>query len=61
MIWKAMALVCVLLNGDVTCPTVMFEDTFRSKQECEGWLVRKRLYGLPKNKKIVMDDCYLQR
>jgi hypothetical protein len=61
MIWKAMALMCILEGGEKSCPTVYFEETFDSKQECEVWLVRTRFYTLPSNKKIVLDDCYLKR
>ena len=59
--WKAMALMCVLEGGEKPCPTVFFDETFETKQKCEVWLVRLRFYGLPNNKKIVLDDCYLER
>jgi|TARA_R100000455_G_scaffold3870_1_gene1327 hypothetical protein len=56
--WKAMALVCMIENGETKCPTELFDTEFESKNECEIWLKRKRFYGMPRNKKIVLDDCY---
>ena len=61
MIWKAMALVCMIENGETKCPTVHFEKEFKNKKECEVWLIRKRFYGMPLNKKIVHDDCYKKK
>lgn len=60
MIWKAMALMCILENGETTCPTVFFDESFTSKRQCEAWLVEKRIFKLSRNKKIVLDDCYQQ-
>ena len=42
-------------------PTVHFEKEFDNQKECEVWLIRKRFYGMPLNKKIVLDDCYKKK
>lgn len=58
MIVKAMALVCtVFAGGDSKCVTEFYPDTFSSTAACEVQLFRWRMYELPRNKKIVLDDC----
>ena len=47
----------VLLNSQNS----NFEKEFKNKKECEVWLIRKRFYGMPLNKKIVLDDCYKKK
>jgi len=61
MMWKAMALVCMIEDGETKCPTVFFEKEFETEKKCEVWLIRKRFYGMPRNKKIVLDDCYKKK
>ena len=62
MIVKAIALVCIIhAVGKHSCPTIIFEEEFKSVQECNGWLIKKNLYGMPYNQKIVMDDCVVTR
>lgn len=58
MIVRAMALVCtVYAGGDSKCVTEFYPDTFSSMAACEVQLFRWRMYELPRNKKIVLDDC----
>ena len=60
MIVKAMALVCtVFVGGESKCNTEFYPTTFQSVQECNVQLMRWRLYELPRNKKIVLDDCVI--
>lgn len=59
--FKAMALICSvwIINGEPQqqCFTHMFKWEFESLQQCELKLVRYRMYELPKNQKIILDDC----
>lgn len=60
MIVKAMALVCtVYAGGDSKCVTEFYPKTFQSVQECNVKLIQWRLYELPRNQKIVLDDCVI--
>lgn len=60
MIVKAMALVCtVYAGGDSKCVTEFYPTTFQSVQECNAQLFQWRFYELPRNKKIVLDDCVI--
>ena len=60
MIVKAMALVCtVFAGGESKCTTEFYPKTFQSVQACNTQLIRWRLYELPRNKKIVLDDCVI--
>ena len=59
--FKAMALLCGVWMVDgqprQQCFTHMFKWEFESLQQCELKLVRYRIYELPKNQKIILDDC----
>ena len=59
--FKAMALICSvwIVNGkaEQQCFTHMFKWEFESLQQCELKLVRYRIYELPNNQKIILDDC----
>ncbi len=59
--FKAMALICSvwIVNGkaEQQCFTHMFKWEFESLQQCELKLVRYRIYELPKNQKIILDNC----
>tara|TARA_R100000406_G_scaffold89224_1_gene75092 strand:+ start:21 stop:236 length:216 start_codon:yes stop_codon:yes gene_type:complete len=58
MIVKALALICTLhAVGEHSCSTVIFEEEFKSVDICTKWLMNKRLYHLPSNQKVVLDDC----
>jgi hypothetical protein len=60
MIVKAMALVCtVFAGGESKCTTEFYPKTFQSVLACNTQLIRWRLYELPRNKKIVLDDCVI--
>tara|TARA_R100000426_G_scaffold35860_3_gene28769 strand:+ start:4052 stop:4324 length:273 start_codon:yes stop_codon:yes gene_type:complete len=60
MIVKAMALVCtVFVSGDSKCVTEFYPKTFETMQECNVQLFQWRMYELPRNKKIVLDDCII--
>jgi hypothetical protein len=60
MIVKAMALVCtVFAGGESKCTTEFYPKTFQSVQACNAQLIRWRLHELPRNKKIVLDDCVI--
>ena len=60
MIVKAMALVCtVFAGGDSKCVTEFYPETFQSVRECNVKLMQWRLYELPRNQKIVLDDCVI--
>lgn len=64
MIVKALALVCIVhsINPfEKSCPTIVYENTFSSVEECNTWLIRKRLYNMPYNQKIVLDDCVITK
>ena len=59
--FKAVALICTvwLVDGKSKqeCLTHMFQWEFESRQQCELRLINYRIYDLPKNQKIVLDDC----
>ena len=58
MIVKAMALVCtVFVGGESKCVTEFYPKTFQSVQACNHKLIQSRHFELPRNKKIVLDDC----
>jgi hypothetical protein len=60
MIVKAMALVCtVFAGGDSKCVTEFYPRTFDNLKTCQAQLIQWRLYELPRNKKIVLDDCVI--
>ena len=60
MIVKAMALVCtVFAGGDSKCETEFYPRTFDNLQACNAQLIQWRFYELPRNKKIVLDDCVI--
>ena len=60
MMVKAMALVCtVFAGGESKCVTEFYPTTFDTVEECNVQLSRWRLYELPRNKKIVLDDCVI--
>lgn len=60
MIVKAMALVCtVFAGGKSKCVTEFYPRTFDNVQSCNVQLLRWRMYELPRNKKIVLDDCVI--
>ena len=60
MIVKAMALVCtVFAGGESKCVTEFYPSTFDSVQACNVQLMQWRLHELPRNKKIVLDDCVI--
>jgi hypothetical protein len=60
MIVKAMALVCtVFAGGDSKCVTEFYPHTFDNLQTCQAQLIRWRFYELPRNKKIVLDNCVI--
>jgi hypothetical protein len=60
MIVKAMALVCtVFAGGESKCVTEFYPSTFKTVQACSVQLMQWRLYELPRNKKIVLDDCVI--
>ncbi len=62
MIVKALALICTLhAVGEHSCPTFVFDKEFSSVKECNTWLIRKRLYNMPYNQKIVLDDCVITK
>ena len=62
VIVKAIALVCtVYAVGEHSCPTVIFEEEFKTVKECNTWLTRKRVFQMPPNQKIVMGDCVVTR
>ena len=59
--FKAMILLCSVWIVDgkpkQECLTHMFKWEFSSRQQCELRLVQHRIYELPKNQKIILDDC----
>ena len=59
--FKAMALICGvwMVNGEPRqqCFTHMFKWQFKTKQQCESKLIQYRMYEIPKNYKIILDDC----
>jgi hypothetical protein len=58
MIVKAIALVCTVMSGgDTECKTQIPAEEFSSLTSCQQHLTQWRLYGLPRNQKIVLDDC----
>ena len=60
MIVKAMALVCtVFAGGESKCATEFYPSTFETVQACNVELMQWRLHELPRNKKIVLDDCVI--
>ncbi len=60
MVIKAMALVCtVFAGGESKCVTEFYPETFSNLQSCQQQLTSWRLYELPRNKKIVLDDCII--
>ena len=60
MIVKAMALVCtVFAGGDSKCVTEFYPKQYESGRACQVQLIQWRLYELPRNKKIVLDDCVI--
>ena len=60
MIVKAMALVCtVFAGGESECKTEFYPRTFDSLPACTAQLIQWRFYELPRNKKIVLDDCVI--
>ncbi len=60
MIVKAMALVCtVFAGGESKCATEFYPSTFETVQACNAQLMQWRLHELPRNKKIVLDDCVI--
>tara|TARA_Y100000114_G_C11760130_1_gene329056 strand:+ start:2046 stop:2255 length:210 start_codon:yes stop_codon:yes gene_type:complete len=57
---KAMALVCtVFAGGEATCVTEFYPSTFTTMRACNEKLIQWRYYELPRNKKIVLDDCII--
>jgi len=62
MIVKAIALICIVHSvGDHSCPTIVFDEEFSSVKECTTWLIKKRLYNMPKNQRIFLDDCVITK
>ena len=63
--FKAMALICGvwMVNGEPRqqCFTHMFKWKFKTKQQCESKLIQYRMYEIPKNYKIILDDCVLAK
>ena len=60
MIVKAMALVCtVFAGGESKCVTEFYPSSVETVQACNVQLMQWRLYELPRNKKIVLDDCVI--
>ncbi len=60
MVVKAMALVCtVFAGGESKCETEFYHRTFDNVQACTAQLTQWRFYELPRNKKIVLDDCVI--
>ena len=60
MIVKAMALVCtVFVGGESKCVTEFYPRTFDDVQSCNSQIMQWRLHELPRNKKIVLDDCVI--
>tara|TARA_R100000951_G_scaffold54071_1_gene45530 strand:+ start:3174 stop:3377 length:204 start_codon:yes stop_codon:yes gene_type:complete len=60
MIVKAMALVCtVFAGGESKCATEFYPSAFETVQACNIKLMQWRLHELPRNKKIVLDDCVI--
>jgi hypothetical protein len=58
MIVKAIALVCTVMSGgESECKTIIPTEEFSSIASCQQHLTQWRLYGLPRNKKITLDDC----
>ena len=59
--FKAMVLMCgvwiVKGQPQQQCFTHMFEWEFKTSQQCELRLAQYRIYELPKNQKIILDDC----
>ncbi len=59
--FKAMVLMCSvwIVNGQPQqqCFTHMFEWEFKTSQQCELRLAQYRIYELPKDHKIILDDC----
>ena len=48
-----------IVNGQPQqqCFTHMFEWEFKTSQQCELRLAKYRIYELPKDHKIILDDC----
>ena len=62
MIVKAIALICIVHSvGDHSCPTIVLDEEFSSVKECNTWLIKKRLYNMPKNQRIFLDDCVITK
>lgn len=62
MIVTAIALVCIVHSvGKHSCPTIVFDKQFSSVKECNTWLIHKKLYDMPKNQRIFMDDCVITK
>ena len=60
MIVKAIALVCtVMAGGESECKTQIPTKEFSSLASCQQHLTHWRMYGLPYNQKIVLDDCVI--
>jgi len=58
MIVKAIALVCTVMSGgESECKTIIPTEEFSTIASCQQHLTQWRLYGLPRNKKIALDDC----
>lgn len=58
MIVKAIALLCTIASGgESECKTIIPTEEFSSLANCQQHLTQWRMYGLPRNQKIVLDDC----
>ena len=64
MIVKAIALVCIVHSTnpfEKSCPTIVYENTFSSVEECSTWLLHKRLYNMKSNERMALKDCVITK
>ena len=63
--FKAMALICSVWIADgkakQECFTHMFKWKFETREQCQLRLIQYRMYEIPKNYKIILDDCVLAK